>query len=120
MTGRVDESGRALVPVILRPASQAEPVEADVWVDTGFTGELVLPKNLIDRLELVPFGVVEARLADGSKVGLDSFACQIEWLGTTRNVEVIAGTGPCPLLGVGLLNDRRLVVDYRSRTIEID
>lgn len=120
MIGRVDESGRALVPVILHPASPSEPVEADVWVDTGFTGELVLPKDWIDQLQLVPFGIVEARLADGSEVGLDSFACAIEWLGAKRDVEVIAGTGAHPLLGVGLLKDCRLVVDYRSRTIEID
>lgn len=40
--------------------------------------------------------------------------------GESRLVEVIENEGQFPLLGVGLLRERRLTVDYRSRTLAID
>ena len=52
MTGEVDNAGRALVPVTLESALDARPVELKAWVDTGFTGELVLPQTVIAALSL--------------------------------------------------------------------
>ncbi len=45
MTGSVDGSGRALVRIRLKNPSDATETELDAWIDTGFTGELVLPQQ---------------------------------------------------------------------------
>ncbi|MCX7423572.1 MAG: hypothetical protein NT013_29110 [Planctomycetia bacterium] len=52
MNGTVDSQGRALSPVSVRPTPIGAETQINVWVDTGFTGDLVLPKDQIQRLGL--------------------------------------------------------------------
>ena len=63
---------------------------------------------------------VTAGLADGTQVVLESYSCLIDWFGEWRMVEVIKNEGQFPLLGVGLLHDRRVEVDYRSGSLVLD
>ncbi|MGE0607812.1 MAG: hypothetical protein AB7O62_12030 [Pirellulales bacterium] len=118
MIGKVDQSGRSLLSIVVRTAEGSAPL--DVWVDTGFTGELVLPRPLIDQLRLVKSGSVDAILADGSQIELSTFTCVIEWFGGERQLEVIANEGDFPLLGVGLLLGKELRVDYRNLKLSLD
>lgn len=78
MNGHVDKYGRALVTVSIRPSNVAATRDVEVWIDTGFNGDLVLPQNLIDELELPPSGTLKAVLADGSEVALQRFVCLID------------------------------------------
>jgi predicted aspartyl protease len=48
MNGEVDVSGRALIVLSIRPSHGA--VSLQTWVDTAFTGELVIPQATITRL----------------------------------------------------------------------
>ena len=54
MKGIVDESGRAILPVEILCTKHPTGVQVNVWIDTGFTGDLVLPDSLIEDLELSP------------------------------------------------------------------
>ena len=45
---------------------------------------------------------------------MDSFAAWIDWFGELREVEVIASEDQSTLLGVGLMLNHRLVIDYRT------
>ena len=117
---RVDSSGRALVRIIVKSLGPSSPIELEAWVDTGFTGELVLPQERISALGLPQSATVRAELGDGSEVVLDICSCWIEWFGQQKQIEVIASTAQWPLLGVGLLQDHRLTVDYRSRTLALE
>ena len=94
--------------------------EIPVWIDTGFTGEIVLPQHQINELSLSHSGTVKAVLADGSEVALKTFACQIDWFDRRRDLEVIANDSQYPLLGVGLLLGRNLNISYRSGEIRIN
>jgi clan AA aspartic protease len=117
--GRIDESGRAILDlVVLR--GHLDSTGLTVWVDTAFDGELVVSRQRIEELGLLQTAAVEATLANGTKVILETFECSIEWFGTPRTVEVIANEGRLPLLGIGLLDKQRLIVDYRQRTLELD
>lgn len=120
MIGRIDSGGRALIRLPLQPAAHAPFTEIEVWIDTGFTGELVLPQTLVEQLDLAPAAYVKARLADGSEVTLQGYGCTVHWFGEREEVEIIAGTGEYPLLGVGLLHPHKVVLDYRSGSIQID
>lgn len=64
MNGVVDASGRALLEIELQSTAAAEPVKLSVWIDTGFTGDLVVPQSLVDELNLAQSGSVGAVLAD--------------------------------------------------------
>ena len=118
MMGHVDHSGRSLLRVTLRSAGQSWDV--DVWVDTGFTGDLVLPQFMIDEWQFPKSGSVDAILADGSQIELSTYSCVIDWFGVERTLEVIANEGDIPLLGVGLLLGKELRVDYRNLRLSLE
>src|SRR5262245_24706830 len=100
MTGSVDGSGRALVGIRLNNPADATETEADAWIDTGFTGELVLPQQKVTSLGLPLGPAVMARLANGSDIQLDTYTCLVEWFDEWRRIEVVANEGQYPLLGV--------------------
>jgi clan AA aspartic protease len=120
VTGEVDSLGRALVRLRVRREQHAEEHDLTAWVDTGFTGELVVPRQLIAKFNFPPSTSVMAELADGKQVLMDTFFCIVEWFGEQKVVEVIESEKGFPLLGVGLLVGRRLSVDYRARTLTIE
>ena len=99
MNGRVDHAGRALVTVAIRGPSVTNDRSIDAWIDTGFTGELVLPQKLINDLALPQSGTVKAIRADGSEVTLLSHTCLVGWLDQVRQLDVVANNGEYPLLG---------------------
>ncbi len=120
MMGRIDGSGRALVRVHLRASAANAPLELDAWIDTGFTGDLVLPKAIVSVLQLPQSGTTGAELGDGSTVILNTYTCWIDWFEAERQLEVVANNGQIALLGVGLLRDHRLVVDYAAGMVTIE
>jgi clan AA aspartic protease len=120
MIGHVDGGNRALVVVSIRPSENSPAHEIQAWIDTGFTGDLVLPEKLIEDLSLLLSGTARAILADGSEVTLKTYACHIDWFGEGRYLEVVANKGEFPLLGVGLLVGHDLHVSYRSGNITIE
>ena len=120
MNGRVDDFGRALLTLSVRAKRDAEPTDVQAWIDTAFNGELVMPGRLIESAQLEQTAGIEARLADGSTVMLESFTCYLDWFGEDRPVEVIANEGEFPLLGIGLLTGHRLTVDYAKSTVTVE
>ena len=119
MNGYVDDAGRALLDLEVRASAGSAASLLTVWIDTAFTGELVVSRKLIESLALPQSAAVMAGLADGSQVVLETFTCIIDWFGAERTVEVVANDGQFPLLGVGLLLKRRLEVDYPKQTITL-
>lgn len=117
MRGHVDKSGRAILAVGIRANNQQGKHEIDVWIDTRFTGDLVVPRSIVDRLALQQTGTIDGILADGSQVLLETFHCEIEWFGKNRTLEVIAKEGEMPLIGVGLLLAKELRIDYSNLTL---
>jgi clan AA aspartic protease len=120
VTGKVDSDGRALVLLRVRRSAGSRPTEVTAWIDTAFTGDLVVPRAVISRLGLEKSAAVPAILADGTQIVLESYSCLLDWFGVERVVEVVENDGQFPLLGIGLLRNRRLEVDYRSSTVAIE
>ena len=120
MNGQVDLQGRALLTVLIRTAPDATTSPVEVWIDTGFTGELVMPRSQIDNLGLKPGLMVRAVLADGRESRLKTFVAWIDWFGETLEVEVVAGESETALMGVGLMLGRQLFVDYETLNLTLD
>jgi clan AA aspartic protease len=117
--GLVDSAGRALVTIRLQhPISKAESA-LDAWIDTGFTGDLVLPQAQVATLGFPLGPVIGAVLADGRTVQLDTYSCLLEWFGQWKSIEVVANQGQFPLLGVALLKNHELHIDYRLKTVQL-
>lgn len=120
LNGLIDESHRTLVPLTARSCSYSPREDINVWIDTAYDGEVVMPMELINRLGLELCAAVQATLADGTNVILETFACEIEWFSQWKRIEVIANDGRFPLLGLELLKDRKLIADFRRRTLELE
>lgn len=120
MNGRVDAFGRALLTIEIKPAESHDPTPIEVWIDTGFNGDLVLPQSRIDELGLQRSGSVDAVLADGSPIELHTHTCLINWFGSERRLEVVANDGEYPLLGVGLLLGLELRANYRTLDLTLN
>lgn len=120
MKGIVDSGGRSLLSVVLRTSKPSTETKIEVWIDTGFTGDLVVPQSTIDSLGLRQSGTIDAVLADGSQTELSTYSCAIKWFGGERNLEVIANAGEFPLLGVGMLLGLELRIDYRNLKLTLE
>lgn len=120
MKGIVDESGRAILPIQILCPKHPDGTIVDAWVDTGFTGDLVLPLSVIEDLQLKVTGTIDGVLADGSQVELSTYHCQLNWFGRVRDLEVIANSGQTPLLGVGLLLAKELRIDYTNLELTLE
>ena len=119
MNGHVDHRGRALIEVrLISPPNDSTPLE--VWIDTGFTGQLVVPREEIDRLGLRKASGTHARLADGSTAFLETFEATLDWFGEQIAIEVIEGQGAFPLLGVIPMLGYTLIIDYGNQTVSIE
>ena len=111
ITGKVDPRRRCLGSLEVRgPAGQSERVEFQV--DTGFSGALLLPQEVVTRLGLAQSNTVDIRLADGSRVEVPRYLAVVMWDGTEKTVALPA-SGQQPLLGTGLLDNHRLHADIK-------
>ena len=120
MRGSIDENGRALITVSIAPNPRAPRVPLEVWIDTGFTGDLVVPRSTIDALALSKSGSVDAILADGSQIEVNTYTCIVNWFGEDRRLEVIANHGDYPLLGIGLLLGLEMRANYHTMELELN
>ena len=120
MTGQLDDQLRALVRAPVAASRDGPRHDIAAWVDTAFNGGLTIPRALIDGLGPPQESSIEATLADGRTVALETFGCYLDWFGGTYHTQVVASDGVYPLLGTLLLADRRLAIDYTARTVELD
>lgn len=120
MIGRIDTGRRALVFVKLKSAEAFLVKEVEAWIDSGFTGDLVLHHSMIEELGLSRSGTIDGQLGDGTTASMDTYHCVIDWLGIERRIQVVSSKVQIPLLGAGILAMHRLVVDYRAKTLTIE
>lgn len=103
-------NGQATVSIVIRLADRSD-MAIEFVIDTGFTGYLYLPPEIVALLKL-PFRYeMLANLADNSEVRLPVYATTILWDGEEQEVRVFA-KGSRPLIGTALLSDYELVVQF--------
>ena len=120
MRGVVDSELRALIEVSIGNSRGGEKSVIMVWIDTAFNGGLVLPRQVIEELQLKEYSSTSAILADGQQVELPTYTCYLEWFGNEYRTQIIANEGSHPLLGTMLLDGHDLNVSYRRKTVGLD
>jgi clan AA aspartic protease len=93
--------------VVLGPEDPGTSAEVEAVLDTGFTGHLTLPPEVVAELGLPLLGSRNSVLADGSRVALDVYRVRVLWEGRRRPVEVLA-TGGGALAGMSLIWGHRV------------
>lgn len=84
--------------------------EVEAIIDTGFTGFLTLPWDVVTALGLSLVGNRRATLGDGSVVVLDLYLATVLWHEQEREVLVLQAEGGA-LVGMSLLYGSRVVLD---------
>ena len=108
ITGKIVDNQEAIIELEFTGINHTQKVEA--IIDTGFTGELTLPGNLIDRLGLPRIGELPITLGDGNETDVGLYLGIVSWHGEERIVQVLRTDGK-PLVGMSLLYGSRLTLD---------
>lgn len=113
VTGEVNSENDATVRlVILGRNGRAKEIGA--VIDTGFSGCLTLPSEIVGQLRLPWVSRQSGILADGSETFFDVYAATVVWDGKPRVVEVERANTD-PLLGMSLLRGHSLRMDVMNR-----
>ena len=108
ITGTVTENLDLLVPIEISNSNGAlEPL--DVVIDTGFNGDLALPRDVILALGLAYRGELSWTLATGEEATFSNYDGVVSWHRQPRDVEVVE-TESESLLGMALLNGSKITV----------
>ncbi len=112
MRGRVaEDGGEAVLPVLVSdPGRGGARAAVEAVLDTGFTGHLTLPVEMVGSLALPELGSEELVLADGSTEIASVHRATVEWHGRSRTVPALA-LGGDPLIGMAMLGGSRLTMD---------
>ena len=110
--GSVNANREAIIQIaVLNDDKQSKAIKA--VIDTGYTGDLMLPRAIVDELRLTLRGIQDAVLGDGSIRIFEMYAGSVIWDGQVRRVEINASETEC-LIGMGLLEDYKLEIEGRS------
>jgi clan AA aspartic protease len=102
MQGVVNPSCEATLSLVVSNANRQSQL-IDAVIDTGYTGFLSLPREIIIALNLPWTGIDRGTLGDGSEVTFEVYAATIIWDGQYRNIPVNEAETD-PLVGMSLLH----------------
>ena len=108
MQGYVNKNYEATILVVVRNNAKLKSINA--VIDTGFTGFLSLPNDIITELGLPWSYRDRGTLGDGSEVLFDIYDAVAIWDGKTKEIEVNSAETD-PLIGMSMLRGYRLQVD---------
>ncbi len=94
-----------------------EPVKA--LVDTGFNADLMLPRQLVEDLDLPRIGRAFYVTASGEEPETSVHEARLKWLGRTEEILVLATDGEAALLGMGLLFECSLAMEPSRGVLRI-
>jgi clan AA aspartic protease len=118
ITGRTNAVGEPIVRLRIKGAD-GRLLECDAIVDTGFTGLVALPREILSNLQLPRVGTVHVQYGDADVAALALYRAVIEWDGVERSVEVDC-FGSNVLLGTALLAGHELRITFViNGTVEI-
>lgn len=104
MIGYVIERNEVLFPIIAVNAldQNFQPQQIYSVIDTGFTGDIMMSPQIIQKLAPQYEGRTQVELADGSVAHIDAYIGLILWHGKSREVRILEAEGT-PLIGMDLL-----------------
>jgi clan AA aspartic protease len=111
MQGKVNQNCEATLSIVVKNIDIMQSVNA--VIDTGFSGFLTLPSNIITALDLTWKGRDVATLGDGTSCIFEVYIASVIWDGEYRIID-INESETVPLVGMRLLRG----YDLRIRTIE--
>ena len=108
-SGAVTDTRKPLVPITVLD-SRNNPHTIQFVLDSGFTGQLLLPNRYLDRLGLSVSEWIDARPATGVFVRVPYTEATVIWQGTRRQAQILQLDSE-PLVGMEFLWNYRITID---------
>ena len=100
--------------------SEGQIHTVELVLDTGFDGELSLPRDIIRHLGFPLYDDFVSTLADSREITVPGYDGRVMWHGRSRSVLVLETEGEA-LLGMNLLWRNRIVIDnYANGPVAIE
>jgi len=99
--GVVNTNCEATVRIVIGNRN-AQGQVIDAVIDTGYTGFLSLPPEIIDALDLQWTGIDRGTLGDGSETTFEVYAATVIWDGQRQSIPINEADTD-PLVGMSLL-----------------
>ena len=106
--GKITSDLETVIELEIGGSSQWKKIEC--IVDTGFSGYLALPSELIEVLKLPKIDDQEVLLGDGTVVSLEKYVAKVLWHSEERSVSVLRTEGSS-ISGMFLLFGSRVILD---------
>jgi clan AA aspartic protease len=107
--GIVNANREAIIQIaVVSDSKNIKSVKA--VIDTGYTGDLMLSRAIVDELGLTLRGLQEAVLGDGSIQMFRMYTGSVIWDGQVRRIEINASATES-LVGMGLLEGYKLEME---------
>jgi len=116
LNGYVDEIGQARISVTIRGFRSA--IRLDAAIDTAFSGDICLPIHLATQLGLELITTQHFELADGT-IEEELVFLGFVTFSEEKPAAIVLTDSPDALLGVGLLSEAKLHIDFIAKTVEI-
>ena len=107
--GTVNSALEAVITVAVSGTTDRSR-RVDALIDTGFTGDITLPSDVVRDLGLIRVGISSLELANGEEEDFDTYIATVDWSGNGRGV-MVHGTESVPLVGMRLLEGHCLQVE---------
>lgn len=91
-----------------------------VVVDTGFNGELMLPRAVLHECGFVYSMKSEAELADGTVVEATLYSGVIHWFGEARSVQAMLTDSKSALLGTEMFFGLTVLLDLDEKKVVLE
>lgn len=88
-------------------------------LDTGFTGEIMLPESLISELNLKQIGVPEYIGASGEIKQTKVFKAEIQFFGKNREIDVLSTEANFSLAGMELFHNCKILIEMNRDLVEV-
>lgn len=99
--GHVNPYREAIVQfVVIGKNQQRKSIKA--IIDTGYSGSLILPSEMIEELDLICYATQEGVLGNGSVHQFNVHEASVIWDGKVQSIEINSAEAG-PLVGMGLL-----------------
>lgn len=112
--GFVTEDAEAVLRVELSDGSSI-----DCILDTGFNGNLILPKSFVEKFTSVISLRVQIELAEGKTAEVGMTPIDIKWLGDEFSINILVSDTDESLIGTEMLIDSVVEIDYKNLTVKI-
>ena len=112
--GIVNENLEAVLQIQLTNGATIECV-----LDTGFNGSLMLPRKFAEANLMLFVGREEVMMVEEISTEIDTALAEIKWLDDKFLFRIFVSETDETLVGVELLANTLLEIDYKNRTVKI-